>query len=72
MKRVYLYVGEHQRLQGTVQKLPRVLAVVRKRARVGEGAGEREGTGAEAGELEVVEVVKWKAVFSQRPEPVGS
>ncbi|KAK4115747.1 hypothetical protein N656DRAFT_725414, partial [Canariomyces notabilis] len=70
MKRVYLYVGEHQRLQGTVQKLPRALAVVRKRARVAEGAGEREGTGGEAGELEVVEVVKWKAVFSQRPEPV--
>jgi chromosome transmission fidelity protein 8 len=25
----------------------------------------------EAEELEVVEVVKWKVVFSSRPEPVG-
>lgn len=59
MRRVYLYVGLHQRLTGEVKKLPRALAVVRRR----EGAGE---------ELEVLEIVRYKIVFSSRPEPVGS
>lgn len=83
MKRVYLYVGAHQRLQGQVQKLPRAVAVVRKRRcltgdegrQMGDGEG-KEGEGEEEEEgseqLEVVELVKWKVVFSARPEPVGS
>ncbi|KAB5582611.1 Ctf8-domain-containing protein [Coniochaeta sp. 2T2.1] len=64
MKQVYMYVGQHQRLTGEVKKLPRALAVVRRR---GEG-GDTEGEGEE--ELEVVDVVKYKLVFSNRPEPV--
>ncbi|KAB5585959.1 putative sister chromatid cohesion protein Ctf8 [Coniochaeta sp. 2T2.1] len=67
MKQVYMYVGQHQRLTGEVKKLPRALAVVRRR---GEG-GERERAGEEEEEeLEVVDVVKYKLVFSSRPEPV--
>jgi chromosome transmission fidelity protein 8 len=63
MKRVYLYVGQHQRLTGEVKKLPKPLAVVRRR---GEGGDDvTEG-------LEVVEIVKYKLVFSNRPEPVSS
>src|SRR5271156_564772 len=31
MKRVYLYVGKHQRLTGEVKKLPRAIAVLCKR-----------------------------------------
>jgi len=62
MKQVYLYVGQHQRLTGEVKKLPKPLAVVRRR---GEG-GEDEV----AEELEVADIVKYKLVFSNRPEPV--
>ncbi|KAK3902793.1 putative Ctf8 [Staphylotrichum tortipilum] len=58
MKRVWMYVGGHQRLQGEVKRLPRAVGVLRRR-----GGGE---------ELEVVEVVRYKVVFSGRPEPVGA
>jgi chromosome transmission fidelity protein 8 len=69
MKRVYLYIGQHQRLTGEVKKLPRPLAVVRKReATGGASAGEADRDGEE---LEVVEIVKWKVLFASRPEPVG-
>lgn len=61
MKRVYLYVGKHQRLPGEVKKLPKALAVIRKRDR-GENIEEA---------LEMVEIIKHKIIFSHRPEPVG-
>lgn len=61
MKRVYLYVGKHQRLPGEVKKLPKALAVIRKKL---------VGTVAQK-ELEVVEIIKHKIIFSHRPEPVG-
>lgn len=68
MRRVYLWVGQHQRLTGEVKKLPRAVAVVRRRG----GDGDGEGVEGEDGvDLEVVEIVKWKIVFSSRPEPVG-
>ncbi|KAM0325366.1 hypothetical protein ACHAQA_007351 [Verticillium albo-atrum] len=65
MKRVYLYVGPHQRLTGEVKKLPKAIAIVRKK----DGAnlsldGEEH--------LEVAEIVKYKLVFSHRPEPVNT
>ncbi|KAK4995484.1 hypothetical protein LTR66_004700 [Elasticomyces elasticus] len=78
MKRVYLYVGRHQRMTGEVKKLLRPLAVVGRREGGGGGAvgsdwsgevmQEESGTGEE---LEVVEIVKWKILFANRPEPVG-
>jgi chromosome transmission fidelity protein 8 len=74
IKRVYLYVGKHQRLTGEVKKLPKAIAVIRKR--VNEDRG-NSGTSAmetdgQVEELEIVEIVKWKILFSQRPEPVGT
>lgn len=72
MRRAYLYVGPHQRLTGEVRKLPRAMAVVRRRAGAGaggEGGGEAAG---EEGDLEVVDIVRYKIVFSSRPEPVGT
>ncbi len=74
MKRAYLYVGEHQRLAGEVKSLGKPMAVVRRRDITsggyrGDGDGE-DGEGT-AEELEVVEIVKYKIVFSQRPEPVS-
>lgn len=65
MRRVYLFVGAHQRLTGEVKKLPRALAVVRRR-----DSGNSVEEAQEA--LEVVEIVKHKVVFSLRPEPVGT
>lgn len=61
MKRVYLYVGKHQRLPGEVRKLPKAMAVIRK----------RDGGKSIHGALEVVEIIKHKIIFSHRPEPVG-
>jgi chromosome transmission fidelity protein 8 len=71
MKRVHLYVGQHQRLTGEIKKLPKAMAVVRKREnKVISGTG---GETLEQGEnLEVVEIVKYKLMFPNRPEPVGT
>ncbi|KAH7155333.1 chromosome transmission fidelity protein 8 [Dactylonectria estremocensis] len=71
MKRVLLFVGQHQRLNGEVRKLPKALAVVRRREnRVTTGSG---GDVEEQGDnLEVVEIVKYKLIFSNRPEPVST
>ena len=73
MKRVYLYVGKHQRLTGEVKKLPKAIAVIRKRADGPNGNGdEMEGVVEGHAELEIVEIVKYKILFSTRPEPVGT
>ncbi|KAG9205321.1 hypothetical protein G6514_008900 [Epicoccum nigrum] len=70
MKRVYLYVGENQRMVGEVKKLGKPFAVIgRKGEERGEGGMEVDAVEDE--ELEIVEVVKYKVVFSGRPEPVG-
>ncbi|KAH7075775.1 chromosome transmission fidelity protein 8 [Paraphoma chrysanthemicola] len=83
MKRVYMYVGKGQRMTGECKKLGKPLAVVRKRERKEvdedvemEGAEEKgdgveDGEGGKEEELEIVEVVRYKIVFSHRPEPVG-
>ena len=82
MKRVYLYIGQHQRLQGEVKKLAKPLAVIRRRSRPDDASrgievdSDREKVlerkeEEDKDELEIVEIVKWKLVFSNRPEPVG-
>ncbi|KAI9642849.1 hypothetical protein NHQ30_008583 [Ciborinia camelliae] len=77
MKRVYLYVGKHQRLSGEVKKLPRAFAVIRKKETglISQRNGDISMQGVESGagdKLEIVEIVKWKILFSTRPEPVGA
>lgn len=74
MKKVYLYVGEHQRLVGEIKKLSKPLGIVRKRA-IGESEWEKgnrkyKGEDVEAESLEITEVVRWKVLFQGRPEPV--
>lgn len=71
MQRVQLYIGQHQRLTGEVKKLPKAIAIVRRREnKVIEGS---HGNSMEEGEnLEVVEIIKYKIMFSNRPEPVGT
>ncbi|KAF1929431.1 uncharacterized protein M421DRAFT_61264 [Didymella exigua CBS 183.55] len=76
MKRVYLYVGENQRMVGECKKLGKRFAVVRRRGSAeGEdtvmGGAEADGDARRGEELEIVEVVGHKLVFSGRPEPVG-
>ncbi|KAL4941239.1 hypothetical protein BDV06DRAFT_212837 [Aspergillus oleicola] len=65
MKRVYLYVGRYQRMTGEVKKLPKPLAIIQRRQ--DEDGARKE----ETEELEIVEVVKYKLVFKNRPEPVN-
>ncbi|KAI1388262.1 uncharacterized protein F4822DRAFT_402295 [Hypoxylon trugodes] len=73
MKRVHLYVGEHQRLTGEVKKLPKAMAIIRKRTKPEGDIDMTEGESeSKAEDLEVVEIVKYKLVFSSRPEPVGT
>jgi chromosome transmission fidelity protein 8 len=73
MKRVYMYVGKHQRLTGEVKKLPKALAVIRKRKSESGDMMELDGDDEDrVDELEVVEIVKYKILFSTRPEPVGA
>ncbi|KAK1593630.1 chromosome transmission fidelity protein 8 [Colletotrichum navitas] len=67
MKRVFLYVGQHQRLHGEVKKLPKAMAIIRRR---GETTSGKDGEKEE--ELEVAEVVKYKIMFGNRPEPVST
>lgn len=62
MKKVYMYVDRGMRLMGQVKKLETPVAVVRRSQRA-EKAGEA---------LEVVEILKYKLLFSDRPEPIGS
>lgn len=75
MKRVHLYVGKHQRVTGEVKKLPKPVAVIRRRPREQDEddiMGNAVDDGEVPEELEVVEIIKYKILFSQRPEPVGT
>ncbi|KAG9234894.1 Ctf8-domain-containing protein [Amylocarpus encephaloides] len=75
MKRVYMYVGKHQRLTGEVKRLPKAIAVIRKKtdgsqSRIDPDGGAEQDAGI-VEDLEIVEIVKYKIIFSSRPEPVG-
>ncbi|EXJ81752.1 hypothetical protein A1O1_07817 [Capronia coronata CBS 617.96] len=71
MKKVYLYVGKHQRLTGEVKKLAKPLAVIRKIDQ-SDDAGDADSIGGGSNEnLDILDIVKYKLLFSGRPEPVG-
>ncbi|KAF2865333.1 chromosome transmission fidelity protein 8 [Massariosphaeria phaeospora] len=77
MKRVYFYVGVNQRMTGECKKLGKPFAIIRRKEESGGdtamgGIGDEDGAGrGTTEELEIVEVVRYKIVFSTRPEPVG-
>ncbi|KAI1201967.1 putative sister chromatid cohesion protein Ctf8 [Nemania serpens] len=72
MGRVHLYVGHHQRLTGEMKKLPKAIAIIRKRSRSGPDVEMTDSASENTKEdLELVEIVKYKLMFSHRPEPVG-
>ncbi|KAJ5635747.1 uncharacterized protein N7484_009060 [Penicillium longicatenatum] len=62
MKRAYLYVGRYQRMTGEVKKLPKPIALLQKRA----------SSSTEIEDLEVVEIIRYKVFFKNRPEPVNN
>lgn len=70
-KRVYLYVGKHQRLTGEVKKLATPLGVIRRRDPTVREKDAIDGVW-DGEELEIVDIVRWKILFSKRPEPVSS
>ena len=74
MKKVYLYISKHQRLTGEVKKLGKPLAVIAKKAagESYEGEIDSESTEEQQEELQILEIVKYKILFSSRPEPVGA
>ena len=77
MKKVYFYVGENQRLSGEVKRLGKPFAVIRRVESGGDEGGEDvvmggDGEGGVGEELEIVDIVKYKAVFATRPEPVSA
>ncbi|KAI5820802.1 putative sister chromatid cohesion protein Ctf8 [Pyronema omphalodes] len=71
-KKVWLYIGSHQRMLGEMKKLGTPLGVLRRRERgdVNMDIMETEEEKWSGEELEIVEVVYWKVVFAGRPEPV--
>ncbi len=70
MKKVYLYVGKHQRLTSEIKKLAKPLAVIRK-PDYADLTGNHSSRDHPDEELEIVDIVKFKLLFSGRPEPVG-
>lgn len=70
MKSVHLYIGQHQRMTGEAKKLAKPLAIIRKSSSNGTPQDSTVAS-ADIEELEIVEIIRYKLVFSQRPEPVG-
>lgn len=66
--KVTLFIGKHQKLAGEIRKLPKPLAIIRKSQ---EQSMELNGKTNNGSELKIIEVVKYKIVFSQRPEPIS-
>ncbi|EME49047.1 hypothetical protein DOTSEDRAFT_49381 [Dothistroma septosporum NZE10] len=66
-KRVFLFVGKHQRMAGEVKKLTKPVAVLRRRPVAADANPSTPG----AEEVEIAEVIYRKILFAQRPEPVG-
>lgn len=79
MKKVYMYVGKYQRLVGEVKKLPKALVVIAKSTDQSESetVGEEMDTDgvlqapSQVTTLDVLDVIRYKIIFSGRPEPVG-
>jgi len=72
MKKVYLYIGKHQRLTGEIKKLAKPLVVLDTSAQNADNCRDVASTGVEGGpQLNILAIIKHKILFSSRPEPVG-
>lgn len=67
MKKVLLYIGKNQRLTGDVRKLPKPVAVIRRKEQ-SEDDNDAEASGAVVDELEIMDIVRYKLFFGGRPE----
>ncbi|KAK6359247.1 hypothetical protein TWF696_000410 [Orbilia brochopaga] len=72
LKRVWLYVGKHQRLTGEVKALPKPLGVLRKKQRQEADMNSAADGHDDTTELEIVDIIRHKIIFSKRPEPVSA
>lgn len=80
MKRVYLYIGENQRMLGQCKKLAKPFALIRRKEDAQHDTpgdhdeditmGGEDTEHQKVEELEIAEIVKYKLVFSARPEPI--
>jgi chromosome transmission fidelity protein 8 len=61
-KRVFLFIGKHQRMAGEVKKLSKPVAVIRRPI----------DPTAPQDVVEVAEIVYYKMLFQHRPEPMGA
>lgn len=72
MKKVFLYIGKHQRLTGEVKKLPKPMVVISKpNGETSSVKDTRNGSSDMSERLDMLAVIKYKILFSSRPEPVG-
>lgn len=67
MKRVYLYIGKHQRLTGEIKKLAKPLVILSKN-----DTETHSVSGGQDDQLSIDAIIRHKILFSSRPEPVGT
>jgi len=74
MRKVYLYIGKHQRLSGEVKKLSKPLLILAKGETPASSMTDDSemGNGPQQEHLDILAVIKYKILFASRPEPVGS
>ncbi|KAI5301097.1 hypothetical protein KEM55_002553 [Ascosphaera atra] len=75
MKKVYLYVGQNQRMTGEVKAIPKPLAVIRRRKAEDTQMELDKGDGVDdesEDELEIVDIIRHRIYFKLRPEPVSA
>lgn len=72
MKKVYLYIGKHQRLVGEVKKLPKAILVLTKSEGKDSPMEAGEEQAQEQERLDITAIIKYKILFANRPEPAGS
>ena len=73
MKKAHLYIGKHQVLNGEVKKLAKPLAVIVKATEaVSESTqADTSSHNSQSDKLDIIAVIKYKIIFSSRPEPVS-
>ncbi|RKF63714.1 putative sister chromatid cohesion protein ctf8 [Erysiphe neolycopersici] len=70
MKKVYLYIGSHQKLTGEVVKLSKAIAVIQKKK--SDTKDKSSMIDETCVQLEIVDIIKYKILFANRPEPVSN
>lgn len=76
MKKVYLYIGSNQKLTGEIIKLPKAIAAIQKKKDDTKDKSsvldKDQDLNNPRVQLEIVDIIKYKILFANRPEPVTS